>query len=192
MGAIGTGLAIVGIWLVFAVERSRKPLVSIEPGQRYWPDASPFVHVAVLNSRPHGWLGRCFQGSTVTNCRASIEFRRAGIDVLGPIPGRWSGAPEPTHASEFPNSYRWDLAATGQPEQIAIARTQDGVVHAFSAESYAHRWQRPGWKLEAGEYEVVVRLAATEAETSESFRLVIGEDGRMWLERSKGSGALRD
>jgi hypothetical protein len=181
LGAIGVVLAIVSILLVFGVERARKPRIVMEPGQGHWPEPSPFAHIAVMNQRPHGWLGRHFRGVTVTNCRASIEFLRDGVSVLGPISARWSGAREPRDVADFPDSYRWDLAATGQPEQIAVARTQDGVVHAFSAESYAHGWQRPGWQLEPGTYDVVVRLASTEAEARKRFRLIVGSGGDLWL-----------
>jgi hypothetical protein len=184
-------VAIAGVILVFAVERARKPRVAIEPGQGHWPSPSPFAHVAVLNKRPKGWLGRHFGGVTVTNCRASIEFLKGGVSVLGPIDARWSGAPEPKDSSEYPLSYRWDLAATGQPEQIAIARTDGRVTHAFSAESYSYAsWQKPEWLLDPGEYDVVVRLAATEAETSEMFRLIISSNGRLTLDACRGDAPI--
>jgi hypothetical protein len=181
LGVAGAVLAVVSIWLVFAVERARAARIVIEPGQEHWPAASPFAHVAVINQRPASWLGRHFRGVTATNCRVSIEFMRGGVSILGPIDARWSQAPEPRDSRDFPNSYRWDLAATGQPEQIAVARTQAGVVHAFSAESYTHEWQKPEWLLEPAEYDVVIRLAATEAETSRTLRLVVGSRGEMWL-----------
>jgi len=181
IGLLGLLLAILSILLVFAVERAKAPRVRIEAGHRYWAQA-PFVHIAISNHRPSGWLGRCFTGTTVTNCRASFTFVRSGVEVLGPIDGRWSGSVEPITPRDFPDSYRWDLAATGHPEQIAIARTENGVAHAFSAASYAYpRWQRPEWKLEPAEYDLVVRLAATEAQAHATLRLIVGTDGQLWL-----------
>jgi hypothetical protein len=141
--------------------------------------------------RPKGWLGHHFGGVTVMNCRASIEFLKGGVSVLGPLDARWSGAPEPTTPSEYPLSYRWDLAATGQPEQIAIARTDGGVAHAFSADSYSNaNWQKPEWLLDPGEYDVVVRLAATEVETSETFRLIVGSNGCLTLDAHRRATSI--
>jgi hypothetical protein len=182
LAVAGLLLAIISIALVFAVERVRAPRIVIEPGERHWPETSPFCHVAVSNQRRSGWLGRRFLGVTATNCRASVEFHRVGVKVLGPIPGRWSGTSEPRDTAEFPDSYRWDLAATGQPEQIAITHSQGGVVHAFSAESYAHDFQKPDWRLEPAVYDVVIVVSASEVETMEKLRLVVGDDGRVWLD----------
>jgi hypothetical protein len=127
----------------------------------------------------------------MTNCRASIEFLKGGMSVLGPIDARWSGAPEPKDLSEYPLSYRWDLAATGQPEQIAIARTDGRVAHAFSADSYSYAdWQKPEWLLDPGEYDVVVRLAATEAETSEEFLLIVSRNGRLTLDTRRETASI--
>jgi hypothetical protein len=182
VGAIGVVLAATSIVLVFAVERARVPRIVVEPGERYWPGASPFAHVAVVNERPSGWLGRHFRGVTATNCRASIEFHRDGVKVLGPIPARWSGAPEPYLSRDLAESYRWDLAATGQPEQIAIAYSCNIGVYAFSAESYRHELAKPDWGLEPGEYEVEIRLAASEAEAMETLRLIVGSEGEMRVE----------
>jgi len=183
LGIVSLVVAIASVTLVFAVERARKPRIAIEPGQAHWPAQSLFAHVAVLNKRPDGWLGRHFRGVTVTNCRASIEFLKGGVSMLGPIDARWSGVSEPKDPSEYPLSYRWDLAATGQPEQIAIARTDGHVAHAFSAESYSYtNWQKPDWLLDPGEYDVVIRLAATEVETHETFRLIVSSNGCLSLE----------
>ena len=182
LGALGTALGAASIALVFAVERVRAPRVVFEVGHEHWPKQPEFAHLAVINRPRRGLLGRRFRGMTATNCRVSVEFRRAGVRVLGPIDARWSGLPEPRYPSDFPNSYRWDLAATGQPEQIAIARSEGGRVHAFSAESYAHsRWQKPGWELEPAEYEVVMVLASTEAEASQTFRMVVAANGAISL-----------
>ena len=183
LGIIALLLAIISITLVFTVERARAPRIVIEPGERRWPETSPFCHVPVSNQRRSGWLGRRFLGVTATNCRASIEFRRAGVTVLGPIPARWSGAPEPHDPAEFPNSYRWDLAATSQPEQIAVAHRHGDAVHAFSAESYAYPgFQKPDWRLEPAEYDIVIVVSASEVETVGKLRLVVGDDGRAWLD----------
>lgn len=181
LGLLGVVLGLVSIALVFAIERARAPKLVIEAGDRHWPsDSGLFAHIAVSNCKPNGRLARFFHGTTVTNCRVSLEFVRDGVSVLGPIPGRWSGASEPQSPADFPDSYRWDLAATGEPEQIAIARTADGVAHAFSAESYVYEWKRPGWELDPGTYDVVVALAATEAMARATLRLVV-----------TGAGALR-
>jgi len=128
LGIVGLILAVVSVALVFAVERARAPRIVIEPGARYWPETSSFSHVAVSNQHRPGWLGRHFRGATATNCRASIEFYCAGVRVLGPVPARWSGVPEPRDSAVFPDSYRWDLAATSQPERIAIAYSEGGQV----------------------------------------------------------------
>lgn len=176
LSVIGLALGVAALALVFAIEKARRPQLSVEPGERYWTQP-PFAHVAIINRRPSGILGRRFSGVTVTNCRASIEFLRDGVSVLGPIDGRWSGAPEPRDPHDLPNSFRWDLAATGVPEQIAIARTEGGQAHAFSAESYFCDWQRPGWELEPGTYDVVVRLTSTEADTTATVRLVVSANG---------------
>lgn len=181
IGIVSLVLAIISIALVFAIGRASKPRIEIQPGQEHWPSPSPFAHVAILNIRPNGWLGRFFGGKTVTNCRASIEFIRDGVSVLGPIDARWSGVSEPKDPSEYPLSYRWDLAATGEPQQIAIARTDGQVAHAFSAESYSFHWQKPEWKLDPGTYDVVIRLAATEAEAHETLRLIVGTNGSLSL-----------
>jgi hypothetical protein len=187
LGIVALVLAIISIALVFAIERARAPKIVIEPGKRHWPEASPFCHLAVSNQRHSGWLGRRFLGVTATNCRASMEFLRAGVSVLGPIPARWSGAPEPRDPAEFPNSYRWDLAATSQPEQLAVARCHGETVHAFSAESYAYpAFQKPDWRLDPAEYDVVIVVSASEVETMEKLRLVVGDDGRAWLDMPEG------
>lgn len=182
LGTLGTVLAIASIVLVFAIERVRTPNVVFEPGLKYWPAQTEFAHIAVSNRPRGGWLGRCFRGTTLTSSRVSVESRRGSDSVLGPISARWSGTPEPRDSYDFPNSYRWGLAATGQPEQIAIARSEGGRVHAFSAESYRYaRWQKPEWELEPGEYVVVLVLASTEAEESHAFRFVVAEDGAVSL-----------
>jgi hypothetical protein len=191
LSILSLAVAIGSVILVFAIERAKRPRVAIELGQQHWSSPSPFAHVAVLNTRPTGWLGRHFGGVTVMNCRASIEFLKGKVSVLGPLDARWSGAPEPNTPSEYPLSYRWDLAATGQPEQIAVARTGDGVAHAFSAESYSYEnWQKPEWLLDPGEYKVVVRLAATEVEASEIFRLIVASNGRLTLATHDGAASI--
>jgi len=176
LGAAGVALSTLAIALVFMVDRARRPVLTIEPG--HWSQPL-FSHVAITNHPPRGVLGRRFRGTTAAGCRASLEFRRDGVTVLGPIDARWSGAPEPTEARHLPESYRWDLAATGTPEQIAITRTSGAEVYAFSAESYLFPdWRRPEWKLDPGTYDVVVRLASTEAEAERMLGLVIASDGR--------------
>ena len=182
LGAVGIALATTSIVLVFAVERARAPRIVVEPGERYWPEDSPFAHVAVRNERPSGWLGRHFRGVTATNCRASIEFHHDGERVLGPIPARWSGAPEPYLSRDLMESYRWDLAATGQAEQIAIAYSCNIGVYAFSGGSYRHELAKPDWRLEPGAYVVEVRLAASEVEAMETLRLIVGGDGEVQVE----------
>lgn len=188
LGVLGAVLAVLSIWLVFAVERARAARIVIEPGHRYWSSSSPFAHIAIINPRPAGWLGRRFRGVTATNCRVSLEFLRSSVTILGPIDARWSQAAEPRDGRDIADSFRWDLAATGQPEQVAIARTQDGVAHAFSAESYAHHWQKPDWLLEPAEYDVVIRVSATEAEATRTVRLVVGTRGELWLGEPAASG----
>ena len=192
IGVVSLVLGIISIALVFAIGRASKPRIEIQPGKEYWPSPSPFAHVAILNIRPNGWLGRFFGGKTVTNCRASIEFIREGVSVLGPIDARWSGVSEPKDSYEYPLSYRWDLAATGEPEQIAIARTDGQVAHAFSAESYSFpSWQKPEWKLDPDTYDVVIRLAATEARACKTLRLIVGTNGSLSLGSQIDAGSHR-
>lgn len=182
LALLGVVLAVVGIVLVFAVERARDPSLSFEPGDDHWKDQGPFAHVAVVNRRPAGWLARHFSGTTATNCRVSFEFIRAGVSVLGPIDGRWSSAPEPSSPRDYPLSYRWDVAATGTPEQVAIAISSGANVHAFSAESYSYDgFVRPEWQLDPGEYDVVLRLESTEAVATRTFRLIVSSSGVMSL-----------
>jgi hypothetical protein len=166
---------VTGLLAAALLERWQRPRVSIKPGP--W-DQAGFAHVAVTNER-----GGYFARRPMTACEASLEFMRAGVSVLH-IPGRWSGAPEPTHESDIPLSYRWDLASTGIPQQIAVARTgSGGRAYAFSAAAYFARppWEPESWRLDPGEYDVIVRLAASEGEHSETFRLVVAQNGALKL-----------
>jgi hypothetical protein len=166
---------VTGLLSSALLERLQRPRISITPG--HW-DQSGFAHVAVTNKR-----GGYFARRPMTACEASLEFVRAGVSVLH-IPARWSGAPEPSFPSDIPLSYRWDLASTGIPQQIAIARTgSGGRAYAFSAEGYFARpqWEPEEWRLDPGEYDVVVRLAASEGEHAETFRLVVAQNGSLKL-----------
>ena len=69
-------------------------------------------------------------------------------------------------------SYRLDVAPSDEGYEAAIAiLLPDTGAFAFSAESYAHSFAKPEWRLKHGEYEVTVKAQSGQTRATAVFSL---------------------
>lgn len=215
LAVIGVVLATLALALPIGIERLRRPRLVVRAGEWSPREDLPweFVVIGVANEPLTGFLGHLFTRQSAEGCEVSLTFTREGI-IKPPIyrlPARWSGHPEPYRLTPagvsggqprlvpmfdhalVPPSYRWDVAPTGRPEEVAVAVRRDGEAHAFSAESYAYdRWRKGEWKLEPGNYQVAVRAGAAGAEAARTFGLVVTERDEFELRELDDSASRRE
>lgn len=192
LGIIGTLLAV----LALAGERIKRPRLEVRAhawdrsGDPPWD----FLVVRIHNRPVANWIGWLFTRRSAEACRVSLTFQHALADTpsIDQMAGRWSAAPEPISWGEggprpdpaaLPNTYRHSVDTTAPGEEVAVARTLEGRAFAFSSESYLHaRWERPGWDLLPGRWHLTVRVAASDATTSQALEFEVASDGSLsWL-----------
>lgn len=192
IGALGLLLALVSL----GGEVVKRPRLDVRParwagtGQHAWE----FLVVRLHNKPATPCIAWLFTRRSADGCRASLTFTTEGESrpAIDQIPARWSAAPEPISYQPdgraipdptlVPNSYRLDVAADTVGEEIAVARSMNGSVYAFSAESYLHGWRKPGWELKPGQWTLLVRTTASDASLQGRLSFEVAEDGSLrWL-----------
>jgi hypothetical protein len=174
---------IVAIVVPYGIEKSRRPVLSIEVGDEAPADGPlghwKYLHVRVVNAPLQGRRSTWLLRNTATGCKANLTFEELGTGRR-PVqhePARWSGLPEPTDPRQFPASYRFDLSPDENGEAIGVAIKHEGMrsAFAFSAKSYLaqqppmfcfHEFELPG-----EEYRLTVTVAAGGVTVSSDFRL---------------------
>lgn len=203
MALISLAISVLAVLLFVIAEIVRRPKLVIDRGE--WSDENvpwQFAAVRISNQqlgRPWRWI---FDSSAAVDCRASLTFRRQGMEDIGPLPGRWSARPEPIRITPqggqllgtfdpalVPTSYYLTLPATGQQEEMAVAIGNQGKCSAFSAESYAlPDWHHPGWELTAGEWDVQVIVTSADGATASAvFSLTVANGELRWTEPQPGT-----
>lgn len=187
--------ALVGIFIVLALERQRRPRLVTRIGDVVHPfDNDPagrkprrWPHIEVHNAKITRWLAWVYDGDPALACRAWISFhsvsdgRRIFADDM---PARWSEAHQPSIV-ELPTAdggrgyavqnvqYAIDIPS-GECVTIAPAtRAKDEeICFGWNNESYLHNFEHPHWRLNAGRYYVRVRVTTGGREFSDAFLLV--------------------
>ena len=200
LSLIGIALALAALFLPLVIERKRRPMLQIEAGQ--WnPEqdvAWDFASVRIANEPLVGLWSRVLTRQSAEGCAVSITIQGKGAagPVISDLPGRWSGTPEPYRTevqpdgqggwltvetfdhSLVPDSFRFSVPSTGDPEEVAVAVWREGEAHAFNSWSYAYpKWAKPEWKLDPGVYEIKVRAKAPGCEASATFVLSVSKTG---------------
>jgi hypothetical protein len=72
-----------------------------------------------------------------------------------------------------------DVAVGPDGEEVAVAiLTYTGDAFAFANESYAHPvFDNPAWKLDKGDYRIIIRLTGTNVQPAERAFKLSFEDG---------------
>jgi len=104
------------------------------------------------------------------------------LAVGAPLPSQFLGCsdgPRPDPAA-LPHSYRHNVDTTAPGEEVAVARTLGGNAFAFSSESYLHpHWERPGWDLLPGKWNLIVRVASSDATADQHLRFTVAKNGTL-------------
>jgi len=158
-----------------------------------------FTHIAVENKRVCWLLRRITDRSAAYACQALIEVYFQGTRnraIQQDIRARWSGTPElvqtvaiPTPAgtltahvpdvTKLPQGRRMDIFASYTEEfDISLKFEGDPDCYIFSNESYlvpnpaANRpWRNPNWRLNVGDYDIVVKVLSGSITKEEHFAL---------------------
>lgn len=118
----------------------------------------------------------------VSDVLAEIKFYRQGRLVLSVSPGRWGDTEQPAvRKARDPFASLFDLNAIpfriGEQHElnVAIRHRSQAEIHGFNNDSYNYpNWDNPGFKLEASEYEVAVRLLGRNVD--DEFRFFLKAD----------------
>lgn len=181
--AISFLAVVVAIGLPLLIERAKWPELRLDKADdsnaRHLSPVARFVHVRVTNQPLGGWRGRLLQRNTANGCKVEITFRSESDGKVTPMPGRWSGTPQPLTLGVFdnekvPQSLRFDLPPDEQGEVVAIAIKRDGDTNAYGFTSYSYADPTmclPSLALPDEEYDVDVRAHAGPVEARKSFAL---------------------
>jgi hypothetical protein len=200
LSIIGVVLALAALALPVAIERKRRPRLSIEASE-WEPETEvswEFATVRVSNQPLRGFWGLLLTRASADGCVVSFSIvgPDTSSDVALDLPGRWSGAPEP-YRTEIrrrqddgwervetfdhrlvPGSFRFDIPSTGVGEEVAITVHREAQAFAFNSWSYAHpAWGKPEWRLPPGHYTVGVRASASGCEARGHFALRVSDKG---------------
>jgi hypothetical protein len=100
LAVLGIALALFAVALTIAIERLKRPRLTIRTStfQPSEPITWTFAAVRVVNDPrlPKG-LGSIITRQSADGCAVTLEFRRRGEKALAfpPVDGRWSSQPEP-------------------------------------------------------------------------------------------------
>ncbi len=203
--AIGFFLGIVASGIAAALyDWFTRPLVEISLDDRplalgQYPNLPPlaFYHLKVrnlpaklpLSSRKPAW-----------SSKATIDvFKPAGTRVIAePIHARWTSQPEPlapavsgnqlisvVDFARLMNARKVDIHAH-EDEYISLAVKYDDQpeCYIFSNESYLHppAWSNPAWRLDSGEYRIVVTVFFERGRAQREFTLTNRRTARNSIE----------
>lgn len=170
--AISIAAIFIAIYVAIAVpiriERHRRPVLSIAPGEPLTIPIVPsgqvvLVHISVKNEpikrsestllfrKIDTWLLR----SVATGCRVTLTFEELGTGKrpVQDLIARWSGAPEPLAISrdaagntvatydptKTPQAERFDLSPDDDGETLAVAIKHDGDSSAYAFSSGSYQ-----------------------------------------------------
>lgn len=186
------GIAASGIVAV-AYDRVTRPLVEISLDHRplalgQYPNLAPlaFYHLKIRNC-PVTWS--LASRKPAWSSKATIEvFNTEGTRAIAePIHARWTSQPEPlipaiagdqlinvVDFARLMNARKVDIHSH-EDEFISLAVKYDGQseCYIFSNESYLHppAWANPAWRLNTGEYRVLVTVFFERGRVSREFAL---------------------
>lgn len=187
---------VVGILIVLALERQRRPKLQIKIGEI----VSPFLEndplgrkqcrwplVEIHNLKITRWLAWVYDGDPALACRAWISFHNpidGGRIFREAMPARWNEADQPrvvpfsgldgkTFTVLQGVQYAIDIP-TGECMQIApVYRAKDSVsCYGWNNESYLYNFEHPSWKLDKGRYIARIRVVTGGREFVDAFKIV--------------------
>jgi len=134
----------------------------------------------IKNKKSIDWLPL---RETATNCQAKIEVFRDKQEVFK-MNGRWANSAQISHLAQQ------DIFLKIQfPDPISIRSGKDepldGIVQfpgennafGWNNEAYFYKWRTPAYKLEKGQYRVIVTVSPQNShEKSEEFKLIISDN----------------
>lgn len=186
---------VVGILIVLALERQRRPRLTMKIGKTYelpendlggrkqcrWP------HVEVHNRKIPRWLSWVFDGDPAFACRAWIAFYPSTGDgriFHEEMAARWSEADQPRivqipgptgvvgaaveavqHAIDIPTGECMTIAP------VYRAKVHDAC-YGWNNESYLYGFEHPSWQLDKGRYMARIRVLTGGREFVDVFRVV--------------------
>ena len=196
---------VVGILIVLALERQRRPRLLMKIGKvEGLPENDPMGRkqcrwptVEVHNLKIPSWLSWVYSGDPAFACRAWISFHNPtdfGRIFSEEMPARWNEAGQPQlvqvlrpdgtiAAALMSVQYAIDIP-TGEKMTIApIYRAKDNEsCFGFTNDSYLHNFEHPSWKLDKGRYIARIRAVTGGREFVDAFKIIndaIFEDFRI-------------
>jgi hypothetical protein len=115
-------------------------------------------------------------------CKAHLTFYDKGMKLFI-MQGRWANTPEPSLISNgpekiiYPDTIEIGYHDEAQPLDCIIKFDAEKVIYGWNNESYATGARNPNYKLEAGRYEVDVKLSAPNIRGfTTRFNIIVSED----------------
>src|SRR6266446_2134726 len=187
---------IVGILIVLALERQRRPSLTMKIGPTATlpendglgrkPCRWPIVEIQ--NPKLPKWLSWVFDGDPAFACRAWITFHNpadGGRIFANEMSVRWSEADQPrvvAHPGTTPGvsyavlenvQYAIDIP-TGESMTVAPVYRAKGSerCYGWTNDSYLHNFEHPQWKLDKGRYIARIRAVTGGREFVDAFLVV--------------------
>ena len=185
-------------FILYIFDRIWPPLLAVYLTQKFIKWRMPKLNilseerVSILNDRFYAWrflinnkksMDWLPLRETATNCQAKIEVFKGHKEVFK-MRGRWANSAE---IPDFPHDDQRRIVL--YPEPISIRSGQgellDGIVqypnekvaYGWNNEAYFNGWKTKAYKLEIGQYRVIVTISPQNGpEVSGEFKLTVSDN----------------